>query len=174
MKIFVVFMSICGGIILLAILGLILFFAGIGQHFSNCDAKRNELYANYDTLMNQFNEIVIVPDQPGVLATGKKQNGDCVDSLPTISAKRTFTVDAPAGDLYARIDKTMTEQGYARDVESIMKTPCAYESQVFLYSKGTQKIEVRLTCAAYNTNNWRQTRVTTVEAFTRFGGTDLL
>lgn len=173
-KIFVVFISVCGVVVLLAGVGLVLFFAGIGKHFSDCDAKRDKLFSNYDTLLNQLDDVTIVSDQPNVKATGTKQDGDCVDSLPTISAKRTFPVDASAGALYAMIDKNMTDQGYARDAMSILKPPCAYESQLFLYSKGTQKIEIRFTCATYGTTAWDAVKVTTVEALTRFGGTDLL
>lgn len=138
---------------------------GIQSDFGSCDKGRTQLFNNSQTIADGFNAINFVPGI-AAKATVEKQNGDCLDSLPTITATREFKTTSTAGEVYDSMTKALVANGYKPEDDYSNLNPCSYEDNVYSYSKGDHKINITIACSTYGAkdDSWRQVPTTKATA----------
>ncbi len=143
----------------------IIFVVALSTATNSCSKGREQLFGNEQSITNRFNALLFIPSQPNVKAEISKQPGDCIDSMPTIHATKSYDVSMPAGTLFDEIKKVLVEAGYTADGGSpnIPDNPCEYEGQTYEFTNTNpdREIEIKLSCAQYtSTKDWREIRVT--------------
>jgi hypothetical protein len=146
------------------------FFNGLQGVTSECSNARTQLYNKEPVLTDQFNKLLLIPDQPNVVANVAKQDGDCIDSLPMVTATKTYTISTTAGSAFDEINSALTQAGYIASKDSIYlpDNPCAYKdkSYKFTSTEPNRDIEITMSCTKYSVNgeDWRQIPVTEATA----------
>jgi hypothetical protein len=169
MKLFSVVLAVLGILILLAITVGVRFYASTEQYFTDCDKGRLSLFSRYGKVVQTFDGVKIVPDQPDVKAKIIKQDGDCVDSLPTVFARKIFIVNENAAKLYARVNGSLKAQGYVNQTDTYSTAttnPCASSGNGLMYSDAEHAINIAFVCAGDDSIEWSQRTVTEVVATT--------
>src|SRR5437899_534734 len=85
-------------VVIVALLAVLLFaafvvyialgFMGFYGSIRSCSNGRTQLFSQTQTITDDFNAVHLFTNQPDVKASVSKQEGDCVDSLPTIFASK--------------------------------------------------------------------------------------
>ncbi len=159
---------------------IIVIVGGLHSIASSCSKGRTQLFSQTKTITDEFNSIAFISGQDDVKAQVTKQEGDCVDSLPTISATRDFKVATSAGAAFDAMSKALTENGYTTVKSTPYKddfpklNPCSFKDNQYSYEKGDHKIDIALTCASYGAKgeDWRQVPATNATAYLDVAWTD--
>jgi hypothetical protein len=139
-------------------------FGGAHSQLSACSQGRTQLFSNTQLITDEFNSIPFVPNQPNVKANIMKQQGDCLDSLPTIFGTKTYSLPpTPAGVVFDQASAALEKNGYTASKDNFPDlNPCSHANNPYSFAKGSQTIKIELTCSNYAAKNpnWRQTLVT--------------
>jgi hypothetical protein len=163
------------GITVIVVVAVLVYMMSIFSSIGNsCNTKRTNTYNTAGQAIPAFNDVAIVPGVTGSTAHEQKQDGDCVDSLPTVWLQRSFTVNETAQQAVNQVNATMENEGYKSPTYDHNTdpngNPCsANQGGDFglTYSKpGQPNITVTMNCAAgYDSiNDWQQLPVTEVDA----------
>jgi len=166
-KYFKRFLVVCiGGVVILGAVitfYLVSIFGGLHSDLSTCAKGRTQLFSRTQSLTSEFNAMQFIPGQESVTADVTQQQGDCLDSLPTIYATKEYTTTTTAGAVFDEITAVLSDNGYtAQSNPTKVLNPCSSQYQQYAYTKADQEIDVQLTCASYDAtgDSWRQVPVT--------------
>lgn len=159
------------GLAIVVAVGLFVLLATFFQSYGHsCEQKRAAVSAAANTGIPIFNQLTIIPGQSGTPAQVGKQEGDCVDSLPTVYATRTVKVNESAAAAMSQVTGALQSQGYAGPIAAsgnTAGTPC--DPNRLSYSKpGRQGIEISLQCNGPITGTWQSQPVSRVDAYVTF------
>lgn len=171
-KIILIILSVLG----IAIAGYLLIFTilaytSINQSFKTCKDGREQLYADTDNIVREFNSIDLIPGQESATSKVEKQDGDCVDSLPTITVERLFTTSAEAGSAFDSMKNALIGKGYKQEIDDSYTglNPCSFEDNRYTFTKGDKEIQIVLNCSKYivKSEEWRKIPITSANAYLR-------
>lgn len=141
---------------------------GLHSDLSTCSKGRTQLFNRTPSITSEFNAIEFVPNQSSVKAEVTKQQGDCVDSLPTIFATKKYVVATNAGTTSDEISNALVKSGYTPKKDNYPSlNSCSYQGKRYTYTKADQKIDIELTCLSYGAKgeDWRQVPATKATAY---------
>jgi hypothetical protein len=108
----IVLLSVTGLSVIVVVAVIIFAMSLFNSLGSSCNTKRTSTYASAGQEIPVFNNLTIVPGVTGSAAIEQKQDGDCVDSLPTAWLQRTFPVNETAGEALSQVTMTLQGEGY--------------------------------------------------------------
>lgn len=87
---------------------------GIGVFASNCQIQRYRTNKDYEPTLERFESIYLL-DEASRPPTEISRGGDCFDSRPWVSAKKTQSVSLKAGEAMSILNDSFVKQGYTID-----------------------------------------------------------
>lgn len=145
-------------------------FNALHSASNECSNGRTQLFSNEQAITDQFNKLVLIPDQPNVNADVTKQQGDCVDSLPTIFATKTYIISTTAGIAFDEMSSALTKAGYTASRDSVYAPddPCQYQDKPYKFTNinPNRDINITMSCTQNSVKGqgWRQIPVTKATA----------
>ncbi len=134
--------------------------------FGECKNGRETLFSQEQTITNEVNALSLADNSSTSDATISIQEGDCVDSLPTIFAKKTYTLESSgnAGDVFDHANKQLIDAGYTKNDSLIEnKDPCFLTIPYIKERNNSNSIglDLSLSCVGDN-EDWRLNSVQAV------------
>lgn len=145
-----------------------------------CHSGGKKLLGRSDEIRKEIDSIDFVPGQPDIKSEVNKNEGDCVDSIPTITLEKTYkNPTMNAGELFDQLTTTLKSKGYSTAYDQSRENKCFgvtyYDDGEDYSDHEDREIRIEIECLGLHSEkkaSWRLMKVSelSVETSIRWRG----